>query len=169
MLAIQRTGLGGVFKAECYDKDGKLKWSDEFPNLVVNTGLAFINTQVFTGSNYTATWYMGVINGSATYNATDTMASHGGWTENVDYLQSARPTLAFNPTTTADPAVIASIAATYTISANATIGGAFLTTDNTKGGTTGTLFSAGNFTVGNRGLVSGDTLNVTYTFSADAA
>lgn len=169
MLGIQKVGLGGVFKAECYDKDGNLKWSEEFPNLVVNTGLAFINTQVFTGSNYSATWYMGVIDGGASYAAADTMSSHGGWTENVDYLQAARPTLAFNATTTADPAVIASIAATYTMSANATIGGAFLSTDNTKGGTTGTLFSAGNFTVGNRGLVSGDTLNVTYTFSAAAA
>jgi hypothetical protein len=161
--------FGGVFKAECYDKDGNLKWSEEFHNLVVNTGLAFINTQIFQGASYTATWYMGIIDGGATYNAADTMSSHGGWTENVDYLQAARPTLTFNSTTTADPAVIASIAATYTMSDTATIGGAFLTTDNTKGGTAGTLFSAGNFTVGNRGLVSGDTLNVTYTFSADAA
>jgi len=161
--------FGGVFKAECYDKDGKLKWSEEFPNLVVNTGLAFINTQVFRGANYSATWYMGIIDGGATYNAADTMSSHGGWTENVDYLQAARPTMTFNVTTTADPAVIASIAVTYTMSDTATVGGAFLTTDNTKGGTAGTLFSAGNFTVGNRGLVSGDTLNVTYTFSAAAA
>ena len=168
-MLVNQSSFGGVFKAECYDKDGNLKWSEEFPNLVVNTGLAFINTQVFKGANYTATWYMGIIDGGATYNAADTMSSHGGWTENVDYLQAARPTLAFNVTTTADPAVIASIAATYTMSANATIGGAFLSTDNTKGGTTGTLFSAGNFTVGNRGLVSGDTLNVTYTFSAAAA
>jgi hypothetical protein len=58
---------------------------------------------------------------------------------------------------------------TFTINANATIAGAFITTSSTKAGTTGTLLSVGNFTVGDRGLVSGDTLNVTYTFSATAA
>jgi hypothetical protein len=51
-----------------------------------------------------------------------------------------------------------------------TIAGAFLTTDDTKGGTSGTLFSVSNFTApGDRAVVSGDTLNVTYTFSLDAA
>ena len=168
-MLVNQSSFGGVYKAECYDKDGKLKWSEEFPNLVVDGGLAFINTQVFQGANYTATWYMGIIDGGATYSPADTMSSHAGWTENVDYLQAARPTMTFNPTSTANPAVIASIAVSYTMSANATVGGAFLTTDNAKGGTNGTLLSAGNFTVGNRGLVSGDTLNVTYTFSATAA
>ena len=57
----------------------------------------------------------------------------------------------------------------FTMNASGTIAGAFVTTDNTKNGTSGTLFSAGNFTVGDRAVVSGDTLNVTYTFSADAA
>jgi hypothetical protein len=51
---------------------------------------------------------------------------------------------------------------------SAIIAGAFVTTNNTKSGTTGTLFSVGNFTVGDRPIVSGDTLNVTYTFSATA-
>lgn len=169
MLANQKVGLGGVFKAECYDRDGKLKWSEEFPNLVVNTGLQFINEQVFKGLTYTATWYMGIINTGASYAATDTMALHPGWTENTSYIQSTRPVITFNAPTLADPSVITTIAVNYTINATATIAGAFITTSDTKGGTTGTLFSAGNFTVGDRGLVSGDTLNVTYTFSADAA
>jgi hypothetical protein len=50
------------------------------------------------------------------------------------------------------------------------VGGAFLTSNNTKGGTTGTLFSAVDFSApGDRSVVSGDTLTVTYTFSLDAA
>jgi hypothetical protein len=65
--------------------------------------------------------------------------------------------------------VITSTATVFTSNATSTIAGAFLTTNNTKGGTTGTLFSVGNFTVGDRAIVSVDTLNVTYTFSADAA
>jgi hypothetical protein len=45
------------------------------------------------------------------------------------------------------------------------VAGAFLTTDSTKSGTTGILYSAGSFTGGNRSIASGDTLNVTYTAS----
>jgi hypothetical protein len=169
----QQAKFGGVFTVECRDADGNLKWEEEFPNLVVNTGLQNINTQFFKGVTYTATWYLGLVTGpgaSNTYLAANTMASHAGWTENVSYTQSARPTIVFGTATTADPSVIAtSTPVVFTMNASATIAGAFVTTDNTKSGTTGTLFSVGNFTVGDRGVVSGDTLNVTYTFSADAA
>jgi hypothetical protein len=167
MLA-NKGSFGGVFTATCYDKDGNLKWSEEFPNLVVNVGLQFINQQVFLGSNYTASWYMGLTNTGAVYNAANTMSSHVTWTENTDYLQSTRPLVVFTSPTNANPSVITSDAVTFTINANATIAGAFITTSNTKTGTAGTLLSVGDFTVGDRGLVSGDTLNVTYTFSANA-
>jgi len=169
----QQAKFGGVFTVECRDADGNLKWEEEFPNLVVNTGLQNINTQFFKGVTYTATWYLGLVTGPGsgnTYLAANTMASHAGWTENVSYSQSARPTMVFGTASTADPSVIAtSTPVVFTMNASATIAGAFVTTDNTKSGTTGTLFSVGNFTVGDRGVVSGDTLNVTYTFSADAA
>jgi len=46
------------------------------------------------------------------------------------------------------------------------VGGAFLVSNSTAGGSTGTLFSAADFqSPGDRSVVSGDTLNVTYTFS----
>jgi hypothetical protein len=169
----QQAKFGGVFTVECRDADGNLKWEEEFPNLVVNEGLQYINTQFFKGITYTATWYMGLVTGPGagnTYLAANTMASHAGWTENVAYTQSARPTMAFGSATLADPSVIStSTPVVFTMNATATIAGAFVTTDNTKSGTTGLLFSVGNFTVGDRSVVSGDTLNVTYTFSADAA
>jgi len=169
----QQAKFGGVFTVECRDADGNLKWEEEFPNLVVNEGLQYINTQFFKGITYTATWYMGLVTGPGagnTYLAANTMASHAGWTENVAYTQSARPTMAFGSATLADPSVIStSTPVVFTMNATATIAGAFVTTNNTKSGTTGLLFSVGNFTVGDRSVVSGDTLNVTYTFSADAA
>jgi hypothetical protein len=57
----------------------------------------------------------------------------------------------------------------YTINGTTTVGGAFLISNNTKGGTTGILFSAADFAApGDRSVVSGDTLTVTYTFSLDA-
>ena len=169
----QQASFGGVFTVECRDADGKLKWTEEFPNLVVNAGLQYINTQFFKGVTYTATWFMGLVTGpgaSNTYAAGNTMVTHAGWTENTAYTQTARPTMAFGTATTADPSVIVTSApVVFTMNASAIIAGAFVTTDNVKGGTAGTLFSVGNFTVGDRTIVSGDTLNVTYTFSADAA
>jgi hypothetical protein len=60
--------------------------------------------------------------------------------------------------------------AAFNINGSTTVGGAFLTSNNTKGGTTGTLFSAADFSApGDRTVANGDTLNVTYTFSLDAA
>jgi len=169
----QQAKFGGVFTVECRDADGNLKWTEDFPNLVVNEGLQYINTEFFKGISYSATWYMGLVTGPGagnTYAAGDTMASHAGWAENVAYSQSARPTMTFGSATAADPSVIAtSTPVVFTMNSSVTIAGAFVVNENTKSGTSGTLFSVGNFTVGDRGVVSGDTVNVTYTFSADAA
>ena len=60
-------------------------------------------------------------------------------------------------------AISTSAAVSFNINATATIAGAFVTTDNTKGGTTGTLYSVKNFTGGDRAVASGDILNVSYT------
>lgn len=164
-----RIGLGGVFTVTCFDANGNQKWTEDFHNLVVNVGLKFINDTIFSGSSYNATWYIGLVNDPATYDATDTMTSHVGWTENVSYSQANRPTLAFGTATSADPSVITASAATFSMNSSGTIAGAFVTTDSTKSGTGGTLLSAGDFIGIARAFTSGDTLNVTYTFSADAA
>ena len=165
---------GGVFTVTCFDKDGNQKWEAKSHNLVVNVGLQDMNTKYFSGSSYTAAWYIGLYGSGAsnTPAASDTMASHAGWTEVVAYSQATRPQCNFGTATTADPSVISNTAsvAVYSINGTTTVGGAFLTSDNTKGGTSGTLFSAADFqSPGDRSVVSGDTLNVTYQFSLDAA
>jgi hypothetical protein len=165
---------GGVFHFKCYDKDGNLKWEDSAHNLVVNVGLADMNDKYFSGSGYSATWYLGLVDNSPSpsYAAGDTMSSHAGWAENTDYTQANRPTVTFGSATVADPSVINNSGAVdvFTMNASVTIAGAFLTSDNTKGGTSGILFSASTFqSPGARTVVSGDTLNVTYEFSLDAA
>jgi hypothetical protein len=59
--------------------------------------------------------------------------------------------------------------ATFNINATSTVGGAFLTSGSAKNGTTGTLFSAADFAApGDRSVVSGDIISVTYTFSLAA-
>jgi hypothetical protein len=166
---------GGVFTFKCFDKDGNLKWEDSAHNLVVNVGLKDMNDKYFSGSAYTAAWYLGLVTGPGagnTYAAADTMASHAGWTEDEDYSELVRQTATFGAATTADPSVIdnSGSVAVFSMNATTTIAGAFLSSDDTKGGTTGILFSVSNFTSpGDRAVVSGDTLNVTYTFSLDAA
>lgn len=171
--AGENARAGGVYKMECFDKDGNLKWVAESNNLVVNVGLQDMNQKYFAGSTYSATWYLGLYGAGAsnTPAASDTASSHAGWTEIVPYSNATRPACSFGTATTADPSVISnsSSVAAFTINATATVGGAFLISNSTKSGTTGTLFSASDFSSpGDRSVVSGDTLNVTYTFSLDA-
>jgi hypothetical protein len=132
-----------------------------------------MNDKYFTGSAYTASWFIGVYGAGAsnTPAAGDTAASHAGWTEVTTYSNATRPTATFAAATTADPSVITNSAspASFTINGTTTIGGAFLISNSTKGGTTGVLFSASDFSSpGDRSVVNGDTLTVTYTFSLDA-
>jgi hypothetical protein len=168
--AADSASAKGMYKIQCHDKDGNLKWEDAAPNLVVNVGLQDMNAKYFTGSAYTAAWYLGVYGSGATNSpaAGDTMSSHAGWTEVTAYSQATRPACTFGTPTTANPSVATNSAspATFSINGTTTIGGAFVTSNNTKGGSTGTLYSAADFSSpGDRAVVSGDTLSVTYTLS----
>lgn len=168
---IDGAHAGGVYTVVCTGADGVKKWSDAFHNLVVNQGLQDMNSKYFQGSGYTAAWYLGLVTGpgsGTTFAATDTLASKA-WTENTNYTGN-RKAVTFGTATTADPSVISNSASpsSFVMNANAqTIAGAFLCTVAT--GTAGILFSAGDFTGGDKLVDSGDTLSVTYSFSLDAA
>jgi len=164
---------GGMFTVQCFDKDGVLKWEATKNNLVVNVGLKDMNEKYFSGSAYTAAWYVGLYGAAASNNpaAGDTMSSHAGWVEVTAYSQATRPVTTFSAATTADPSVITNAAnvAQFSITGTTVVGGAFLINNNTKGGTTGVLFSAADFQApGDRSVVSGDIINVTYQFSLNA-
>jgi hypothetical protein len=167
-----RVGLGGVFNVQCFDAAGNLKWEDTFHNLVVNEGLQDLNDKYFKGVTYSAAWYLGLVTGpgsGTTYAAGDTLALHGGWTEFTDYSGN-RKSVTFGTPTLADPSVITNSASpsVFVITgAGGTIAGAFLASVAT--GSSGILFSEGDFTGGDKIVASGDTVNVTYTFNADAA
>jgi len=172
---------GGVFVFEAYDKDGNLKWRDEAKNLTTNVGRQDMNDKYFSGTTYTAAWYIGLVNNSPTpvYSVTDTMSdinTGGVWTETTDYSGSNRATADFGTATSADPSVIANTVASggtvasFSITGTVTIDGAFLTNTQDNSTYTGILFSVAAFeSPGDRSVVNGDTLNVTYQFSlADA-
>jgi hypothetical protein len=173
----ENVGAGGVFTVTCHGADGQVKWSDSFHNLVVNQGLQDMNSKYFKGSGYTAAWFLGLVTGpgsGTTFAAGDTLATHAGWTENTAYTTSGgagvRAAVTFGTATTADPSVLNNSASpsVFTMTSNAqTIAGAFLASVST--GTSGILFSAGDFTGGDKVVDSGDSLSVTYSFSLDAA
>ncbi len=167
---LDSASAGGVYTVVCTGADGVEKWSDTFHNLVVDEGLQDMNSKYFSGSGYTAAFYLGLVTGpgaGVVYAGTDTLASHA-WTENTNYAGN-RKAVTFGTATTADPSVISNSASpsVFSINTNAqVIAGAFLCTVDT--GTSGILFSAGNFTIGDKSVDSGDTLSVTYSFSLAA-
>ena len=163
----------GRFDFECIGADGKVKWSGSAPNLVVNVGLAYMAGSSLTSVAVITAWYIGLYGAAAsnTPAAADTMSSHSGWTEVVPYSNSTRIACTFATATTANPSVATNTASpsAFTINSSSTVGGAFLTSGSAKSGTAGTLFSAVDFSSpGDRSVVSGDTLNVTYTMSLAA-
>lgn len=159
------------YEVECLDLDGNVKWRDIIENRVVNVGLNDILDKYWKGSTYTAAHYVGLLVGAASpinVAAADTMSSHAGWTESTAYSNGARPTLTLG--TVASQSVDNSASkASFTINGSATIDGAFITTNSTKGGTTGTLIAGGVFTGGSKVVANGDTLNVTLTLTAATA
>jgi hypothetical protein len=168
--AVNSVGAGGVYTVECVGADGQVKWIDTFHNLVMNEGVQDMNAQYFKGSAYTASPFLGLVTGpgsGTTFAAGDTLASHVGWTESTDYAGS-RKAVTFGTATTANPSVTTNSASpsSFAMNATVTVGGAFLCT--VASGTSGILFSAGDFTGGDKLVDSGDTLNVTYTFSLTA-
>ena len=171
----ESVGAGGIFTVTCVGADGVEKWSDTFHNLVVNQGLQDMNSKYFSASGYTAAWFLGLVTGPGsgnTYAATDTLATNPGWNELVPgtAYTGNRKAVTFGTATTADPSVISNSAApsSFAMLVNGTVvAGALLASVNS--GTSGILFSVGNFTGGDKTVDNGDTLNVTYSFSLDAA
>ena len=143
------------------------KWADSINNLVTDVGANDALDKYLSGSAYTAAWYLGLISltGYTTgVAAGDTMASHGGWAEDVMYSNATRVAPSFAAAAARSKAT--SVAAAFNINGTTTtIKGCFLTSNSTKSGTTGILYSAGLFTGGDKAVAAGDTLNVTYTAS----
>lgn len=145
------------YHIECLDADGRVKWVEEIDNLVTTAGKNDILDKYFKGSAYTAAWYLG-LKGTGSAVVGDTLASHSGWSE-VNPYSGNRPAITFGTTSAGSNTATA---VSYSITGSATVAGAFVASANT--GTTGTLYSAGDFG-SSRSVVSGDTLNVTLTVS----
>lgn len=154
--------VGGIFEVQCFGQDGQLKWEDTAKNIVPNAALDHILDVVLHGTAAIGTWYVGLKNTGAVA-ASDTLNSHGGWTENANYT-GTRP--AYVEAAASSQSITNSASkASFAINTNAqTIAGAFICSVTST--TTGTLLCVADFTGGNKTADSGDTLEVTYTITA---
>lgn len=121
-----------------------------------------------TGTQKT-TWYMGLVDNASFsgFSVSDTMSSHAGWQESSDYSETTRPT--WTPGAAAGGAVVNSSTVNFSINATKSIKGFFVTSNSTKAGTTGILFTTAAFDQGVQSLVSGQTLKCTYTYTLTPA
>lgn len=179
-MADETVGMAGVYHVECRDAQGNLKWTEEFPNLVNAVGKELMLDTLLKGSSYSVTGpFLGLIDGAgSTFSASDTMASHSGWTEFTNYTvggSAVRGTAVFASATStgstpSNVTTSAATAITYTITGGGgTVGGCFLVlgsgASSTLSNTGGVLYSAGNFTTA-KITTAGDTVSVTYSTTA---
>ena len=162
--------LKNTYTVVCRDRrTGRIKWVDTIENLVPTGGLNDSLDKHLKGSAYTAAWYVGLTDGTPTPAAGDTMASHAGWSEVTDYDEAARPTLTLGTVSGGSVDNVGN-EAQFTISANGTtVGGAFVASESTKGGTAGVLYGVGAFSAGDKTLDDNDVLQVTVTCTATAS
>jgi hypothetical protein len=118
---------------------------------------------------------MGLIvsNNYSAISTSDTHASHGGWFESgaatalaPGYSQTTRRKITFAASSSGSKAT--SNAVVFSIDRAGTFKGAFIANSAVKASTNASaiIYSAGLFTVGDKVVTAGDTLNVTYTASA---
>jgi hypothetical protein len=175
-IADEQVNITGSYEVKCLDAEGNLKWEDSIKNLVVTVGKNDLLDKYFSGSAYTAAWYMGLVDNASfsAYAPTDTLGTggspHPGWLEFLDYTISGSSTNRATPSWgSASAGSKATTATTFTISGSGTVLGALMCTTQARNtasnGGAGILYSAGSFTGSSRAVISGDLLLVTYTAS----
>lgn len=168
-----RLCLRGVFHAELL-RNGEIIWKDDFSNTVMTVGKNLALDTFLAGSAYTVTGpYLGLISSTSysAISAADTMASHAGWLEagnaNAPTYTGNRKTAAWSAASAGAKAL--SSALSFAITSTGTVKGAFMVygsaATNSVDGTVGTLLSAGLFSGGDRAVINGDTLNVSYSLA----
>jgi hypothetical protein len=166
LVPQQGVTVHGVWQGQ-HIRDGEVidQWEDH--NLVVNEGLNALLDIMFHGGTQITTWYCGVFEGNYTPVATVTAATiTSAATECTAYDEAAR--VAYDEAAASSQSITNSASkATFTFNATKTIYGAFLVSNSTKSGTTGTLFSAARFSAA-KSVVAADQLLLTYTFTASS-
>jgi hypothetical protein len=145
----------GEFQSEVWEprKSGSLRllrhWRDDpglvARNLVTDSGINDNESVYFAGGTPKTLWYIGLVTTTAYtgFAGADTIASHAGWTEFTGYNEAARQQ--WTPSAPAGRVITGSATVAFTMTAGSSLKGAFLVSNSTKGGTTGQLWSGGEF------------------------
>src|SRR5467141_1083212 len=153
---LDKLKLRGWFGFLIFDADGSFLRLERINNTVTTPGITDLLTVAFAAGTQKTTWYFGLIDnaGFSSIAATDTAASHSGWSESTAYTEATRQ--AWSPTVSNAVASNAT-PATFTASGAVTLKGAFIISNSTKGGTSGQLWAAGAF-ASTQALTSGQTV-----------
>lgn len=136
-------------------------------NGVTNAGKNLIWNVMFNGATASSSWYLGLVNGAtfSAFAAGDTPASHSGWTEFTNYSFPTSDTTHRPPwgqgTATGQQITNAS-QVEFDFTGSGTVHGIFVINQNTKDGTSGTIWSTAAFNA-DIAVAPGDILKVTYT------
>lgn len=169
MQAPASVPLNQTFRLSCYNKDGQLKWSESIDcgkhqdgNGVTTAGVNSLLDVYFRAQTQLTTWYIGLVDNSgfSSFSATDTMSSHAGWTESTAYTSATR--VQWTPSAASGGSISHSGTIDFTMNAGGTLKGAFVVSNSTKGGTSGTLWATGSFS-STQTFVSTDVIKVTTT------
>lgn len=151
------------YLVECHDAAGALLWREEFHNLVTTAGFNILLDSTLKTGVASPTWFVGLVDNASfsAYAAADTMASHAGWIEFTAYSEATRQ--AFTPSVPSGGSCNNSAAkAVFTANGPGTVRGCFLANNNTKSGTTGTLYGEGDFGAA-QPVIATNVLSVTVT------
>jgi hypothetical protein len=159
-----KIGLKGNFIVKHFDNNGLLKGEYNIPNGIVDEGLEHLLDVGFHAVAATPTWYIGLVDnaGWTAWSDSNLMNSHAGWSECVAYTAATRPE--WTEGAAASRAITNAVTVDFAINDTKVLKGIFITSDNTKGGTTGILWSTAAFT-STVSVENGDTFKVTYTIS----
>jgi hypothetical protein len=163
--------VANFYEVCCYaHKGGPLLWREHIKNLTVTQGLNDILTKYFTGSSYTAAWYVGLINNAsftalAAGDTSQQINGSNGWIEDTAYSAGVRQTLTLGSASAGSISNTAS-PASFTMNASGTLNGAFIATTSTQGaGAGGTvLYGEASFS-STQAYASGNVITVTVTLT----
>ena len=133
-------------------------------NGIVDVGLNHLLDVTFDAAAATTTWYMGLVDNSGftAFADADTMASHTGWNVFTTYSEATRPI--WNPDAASARSISNGTSTDFSINGSGTVKGIFVTSNNTKSGTTGILWATAAF-ASTVAVTNGDILKITYTIS----
>jgi len=157
------------YHIELRDSSERLKFADDFENLVTSAGLDKLLDAAFLTGLQTPAWFIGLVNGTPTpaYVVGDVMASHVGWVEFLDYVEVTRPALVPGAISGGSLDNVAS-RAVFNMSDVGAVAGCFLVDDDEPDGVDGVLYGVGAFTGGSRDVEDGDILRVAATLTITA-